>query len=660
MILNCITLCNFRAYRGIHRIELKPRGEENSRRPIVLFGGLNGSGKTSILLGIRLALYGRLAIGNGETKANYRELIRGCIHTSASSLVQLNSAYVELDFCYGKLGEQSRYVIRRSWTDTGREIREHLDLYVDGTLNQTLSVDAKQGFLNDLIPIGVSDLFFFDGEKIAELAEDDSGRVLKDALNRMLGLDLIERLRNDLRVYLLRRGKEYLDNDIRQDIEAIEKDYESLKDALTEFTKDLQVTQEQRVNLEAQKDRLNFDMTARGGEWRISREKQEKRVQDLAQELKAHEKELREVLSSEYPLSLAMPLLEKLYEELSKNLIAITRTQSNELLTKFASTLRASLNDDGINALDKALAHWVKPVEREYVNSEFSLQAIGRIERSINHGINESRLKMSRILRETRKLEEHMDIASLQLQQAPDEAVLASEFNQLSKLNESISETKAEIAVRTHELTTTYSRTIELARALRNKHLKLSEVNESKRPIRYAAVVRQILSDFHSKIAERKLNQLEHAFTHAFNRLMRKSDFISCTRIDPHKFSVSLLNVDGNEIKRSNLSAGEKQIYAIAMLEALGSTSEHKLPVVIDTPLGRLDSLHRTNLVEEYFPNASHQVVLLSTDTEVDEAFFNNLNPVISHAFEIVYNESTCSAELQEGYFWRAKVKAAA
>ena len=234
-------------------------------KPIVLIGGLNGAGKTSILQGIKLALYGRLTIGSGATKAKYTELIRGYIHDSPSSLVRLNSAYVELDFCYGKLGDQSKYVIRRSWTDTGREIKEHLDLYVDGTINRTLSVDATQGFLNDLVPIGVSDLFFFDGEKIAELAEDDSGRVLRDALDRLLGLDLVERLRNDLRVYLLRRGKESVDSDIRRDIEKIQNEYESSKHTLDELTTGLQTVKEKCRKLESQ---IGSAKDPYGGTWR--------------------------------------------------------------------------------------------------------------------------------------------------------------------------------------------------------------------------------------------------------------------------------------------------------------------------------------------------------------------------------------------------------
>src|SRR5690606_33202414 len=100
----------------------------------------------------------------------------------------------------------------------------------------------------------------------------------------------------------------------------------------------------------------------------------------------------------------------------------------------------------------------------------------------------------------------------------------------------------------------------------------------------------------------------------------------------PDAYSVTLFDQTGMLVDKKALSAGEKQIYAIAMLEALGRTSGRSLPLIIDTPLGRLDSKHRDKLVNNYFPTASHQVVILSTDTEIDESFYSALSPEISHA----------------------------
>ena len=165
MILDRLSLCDFRAYRGLHEVELSPQVKYGNQRPIILFGGLNGAGKTTLLMAIRLALYGRHALGMGTSKANYAKFVRGCIHSSPKALVRANSTYVELDFTYGKLGRKTHYRVRRSWLDDGRNMRELLSLWEDGTAKTSLSVEACQGFLNELVPIGVSELFFLTARR---------------------------------------------------------------------------------------------------------------------------------------------------------------------------------------------------------------------------------------------------------------------------------------------------------------------------------------------------------------------------------------------------------------------------------------------------------------------------------------------------------------
>lgn len=90
--------------------------------------------------------------------------------------------------------------------------------------------------------------------------------------------------------------------------------------------------------------------------------------------------------------------------------------------------------------------------------------------------------------------------------------------------------------------------------------------------------------------------------------------------IDTESFTLALFDRAGQPVPKHRLSAGEKQLLAIALLWGLARASGRQLPVAIDTPLGRLDSSHRNNLVEKYFPQASHQVLVLSTDTEIREA----------------------------------------
>ena len=74
--------------------------------------------------------------------------------------------------------------------------------------------------------------------------------------------------------------------------------------------------------------------------------------------------------------------------------------------------------------------------------------------------------------------------------------------------------------------------------------------------------------------------------------------------------------------------------------------------MVIDTPLGRLDSVHRQHIIERYFPHASHQVILLSTDKEIDEANYAKLKPSIGRAYTLRFDDKTASTTVEPGYFW--------
>lgn len=114
------------------------------------------------------------------------------------------------------------------------------------------------------------------------------------------------------------------------------------------------------------------------------------------------------------------------------------------------------------------------------------------------------------------------------------------------------------------------------------------------------------------------------------------------------------MDQSGNVLPKDRLSEGEKQIFAISVLWGLSQASARPLPAIIDTPMGRLDSEHRNQLVERYFPHASHQVILLSTDTEIDENYFEQLKPSMARAYYLNYDEAGRMTNVEEGYFWKS------
>ena len=123
--------------------------------------------------------------------------------------------------------------------------------------------------------------------------------------------------------------------------------------------------------------------------------------------------------------------------------------------------------------------------------------------------------------------------------------------------------------------------------------------------------------------------------------------------IDPATFAITLFNEAGHALSKQRLSEGEKQIFAISVLWGLARALAHPLPAIIDTPMARLDAAHRRNLVERYSPVASHQVIILSTDTEVDRHYYTSLQPHIAQSIPPLLRGTVQGDEAsEEGYFW--------
>jgi DNA repair exonuclease SbcCD ATPase subunit len=133
--------------------------------------------------------------------------------------------------------------------------------------------------------------------------------------------------------------------------------------------------------------------------------------------------------------------------------------------------------------------------------------------------------------------------------------------------------------------------------------------------------------------------------------LLRKQSLVERIHIDPATFAITMYNRAGHALPKERLSEGEKQIFAISVLWGLARASAHPLPAIIDTPMARLDAAHRRHLVERYFRNASHQVLIRSTETEVDRHYDQALRPHIARAYHLRYDEESRATHGEEGYF---------
>ena len=154
---------------------------------------------------------------------------------------------------------------------------------------------------------------------------------------------------------------------------------------------------------------------------------------------------------------------------------------------------------------------------------------------------------------------------------------------------------------------------------IENLKTKLAIAKKIQKQVALARKIRSAVQVYENKLQNRKLAELEDFTSQMYKRLARKQDFVGEVKIDLRTFDVAIHDTEGRVKEKRSLSAGEKQIYAIALLWGLAKSSDVELPIIIDTPFARLDSEHRTNIARHYFPFASEQVIILSTDEEIDQ-----------------------------------------
>jgi DNA sulfur modification protein DndD len=183
-------------------------------------------------------------------------------------------------------------------------------------------------------------------------------------------------------------------------------------------------------------------------------------------------------------------------------------------------------------------------------------------------------------------------------------------------------------------------------------YLKKVELNDDgERIIKYAHVANAIIDKYRVGLQKKKVNEVAETMTKCYKQLANKKSLIDRIEMNHETLDLIYINKVGDEVSRNSLSAGEKQLMVIALLWALAICSKKRLPVIIDTPLSRLDSVHRQALIKTYFPNASDQTIILSTDSEIDEKYYKMMEENIDDEFTLVYDDTTKSTSIKKGYF---------
>jgi len=657
MILRSITLENFGLYAGRQVIDLVPRREPGHDRPVVLIGGKNGAGKTTLLEAVRLALYGRRALGFRVAQSEYEDHLRRRVHAGPDG-GRGDASAVGLEFDYAESGKIHRYRVQRRWAIRGAKVVETLTLEKDGQPVSSVPREEWHSFLQELIPPGVSQLFFFDGEKIAEIAHDGPDEGLAEAVRGLLGIELVSRLRTDLGLFLARRNRgtdaelaTKLQASVRE-IAAVEREVAALSEDVAELT-----------SMHAGQSRVAYNarqrFVAEGGDVANRRATLEAARDEMRQQIGRRENELKELANGLLPFAAAPKLVGRFSQALGLAAEPIDAAEADALRERLLAW-RASDVPPRLAAWRDS--HW-EDIEAFLETDAMAGRSRGA-EPIAGLEVGERRNLISRLaeVRDGVQPRAELLVAELtglanRLKEVEDNLVRASGhaagvvLEELLVAEQQVGAAEAQLKARSEELRAAEYRRATLVRDQERMLRAQTEANTALGQGELATRVGRALQQYEERLLDLKLAQLRSEFVSRFNHLARKGDFVAEVRIDRSTFDTTLVDRAGREIPKSGLSAGEKQVYAIAMLWALARTSGRALPMIVDTPLARLDADHRHAIVERYFPEASHQVIVLSTDTEVDGNLYDRLSPNISHTYRLDYDPVRRSTSVRTGYF---------
>lgn len=640
MIIKRLVLHNFGIYAGTNMFEF------HGEKPVVLIGGMNGRGKTTFLEAVLLSLYGLNSFAYTEGKfSTYGQYLKSFVNKTDGT----NLTYVELEFT---LTDSETYIVKRKWKGDMKRVHESITVKLNGENNSFLTENWSM-FIENILPSGLSNFFFFDGEKIAALAEEDTNEQMKESIRTLLGINIVDRLESDLKKINNKVEKE---NTQKFDV----KESNRLKEAKDEAESNLEELDHKIVELgdkiaEIEKkievEKVNY--TTKGGD--IVEKKQELLQEKALISAKIHsvEEQLKEISASAFPLIMTKDLLKKIERQVKEE----KKNKENELVARKISELyNAYSSGNKFDGIEKFMDYIesnirVKNVDDVYNFSDISYFQICSLNDSLLH---ELKCNVQKNIEEKRKLHEKADDIDSYLSVEIDKKAINKIYKKILKLEKEKAGFEVERDVLIHQRVNLNGElikaTFEFNQYVEKMLAALEMEDDNDRIIKYTHKVAKVLDIYKIRLQQKKIKVLAETMTSCYKQLANKKTLINSIQMDPETLDFYYYNDQNDIVPKNRLSAGEKQLMVVALLWSLAICSKRKLPVIIDTPLSRLDSLHRVALIKTYFPNASDQTIILSTDSEIFGEYYEALKENVGDEYTLRYDDVTKSTTIKEGY----------
>lgn len=620
--------------------------EVNTGKPVVLVKALNGSGKTTLLTALQVGLYGLKALP-GFKRSEYEQLMGGLRRKDA----QGNGA-VEIGVVVEVSGARRQLTVRREWSARADSLHETIAVFEDGSVDLDFSQTWDE-FIGSILPAELVQLFLFDGEKIEALANPERlPDLLKRATEVFLGIGGIEALGNDLKALERRaalKNKNTSDafESARASVVAWDTQTKELEARIARLTQEQAAARNAAEQARVALDRYTSEAQRKGlvayeqaatirNAVVVARKAEDTARMGLAEAMSDPVLPLA-WLSSLWP-AYCEAWEQDLHARHSKLLGQEFRKRDQRVL----EALPKNLSKSAIDALRGALAQDLKAYTATRGSGGPRLRDAPP--RDVERQLQVGRSRVQRELDSLAAARRQLDKAEQHIGQIPAEEQIGDILAELQERSKVMAAADGHLAALTQQLE-------EAQGNLAHVRLRLNAAQErlgtefrdrsmEAKGLEASARARKTLTVFKDRLLASKAQWLSEMITGEFRNLLRKRNLIASVLVDPATYQVSIKDGKQQELPMDRLSAGERQLLAISVLSALIKERKGRFPVVVDTPLARLDQQHRSALIKRFFATVSHQVVVLSTDQEVDGAAYEALKPFTSAEYSLDFDDT--------------------
>lgn len=658
MYFTKVELHNFGIYKGTHEMCLT---DQIGNRNITLVGGLNGRGKTTFHDSILIALYGKQALKYIQEKArSYDKMLIDHINKHATD----DETYVAVSLC---LDDGTSLRVKRSWTAKGIKANQLIIVEKDGVVDKYLG-DSWNYYIEEILPFGIARFFFFNNEKITQLADDTSFEQIKSSIKSAIGISSIEKA-IDHTDEVIRRKKKALaafeSSEENVGYQDVERQITDIDLRLAESTKQANALERRCETLAAAYEAKEKEFWSSGGNLSRNRDSIKAEMQKISSEVERVQEEIMQLtVDASTPLFMCRSLVTQSYESELSSQQTEAKLYSDRIIVDLHRKILERLAACGLN-----------PSDLRTVQNIVNEVLVGHIPKNVTEGTvkNMSATSMmlyKRLITEVfQNITQRIDTLVNRVEAQESELMsldahlgAADEKTLAMQLYDALKSIEAEKNLADAE----YKRQLESIESLNRqrellvlKRIQLIKAiaekeyanDDNTRIVKYAAMSIEVLREFKVRLQCEKVDKLSSTATRCFLELVEKDSLVSEIKIDPSTLDVTILDLDGNELLKSQLSAGEQQMFAVAIVWALALTSGYKAPVIIDTPMARLDSSHRANFVTKYLPAASSQVVVLSTDEEIYGRYLDLIRDNVVDYYTLLYREEEQCTSIVHGYF---------